>query len=210
VRRHAEIGERAFRVFIITLCLWIFQIVFATITGSISLWSDTVHVFSDLIAIGLVVGSQRLAQRSHRKEYTHTEDYHRVELYATMINGILLVAGGLILFTVATGRLFNPPEVSALILIPGIVGLTVNLSMVWLLLGDRQHLTVKSAIAHVSLDSLASVGVIVAGVLIFAIGAKLIDPIVSFFIIALMVFWGVRLIRLARTTQIRQRNNTAT
>lgn len=155
----------------------------------------------------LVVGSQWTAQRSHKRGYTLTENYHRVELFATKTNGILLVVSGLFLFTVAIGRLFNPPEVSGVILIPGIAGLAVNLFMVWLLLGDSQHLTVQSAIIHISLDSLASVGVIVAGGLILITGARLIDPIVSFFIIALMIFWGLYLFRLARNTQNQQSSN---
>lgn len=53
MHRHAEIGERAFKVFITTLCLVVFQTVFAVVTGSLSLWSDTIHVASDLIAIGV-------------------------------------------------------------------------------------------------------------------------------------------------------------
>lgn len=200
MHQHTEIGERALKVFVTTLCLVVFQIVFAVVTGSLSLWSDTTHVASDLIAIGVVTVSQWVAQRSHGKGYAPIEEYHRVEIYATMTNGILLVVGGLFLFTVAIGRLFNPPEVSGIILIPGVVGLVVNLFMIWLFLGDSQHLTVQSAIAHISIDCLASVGVIVAGGLIIITGARLIDPIVSFFIIALMVFWGIHLFRLARIT----------
>ena len=206
LHRHAEVGKQTFEVFLITICLIIFQIVFASLTNSMSLWSDTAHVGSDLIAIALVLAAQWAAHRSHRRGTDHPEEYHAVEIGATVANGALLILAGGVLVSQAVGRLSSPPQVSGIILIPGAIGLIVNLYVVFRLRKERQHITVQSAIAHVSLDSLASVGVIVAGLLIITTGVKLIDPIISILIIGLIVSWGTRLIWLAATTQVRQNN----
>ena len=200
-------GRLVFLASLITIGLIVFQIVFAYLTGSISLWSDTAHVGSDLIAMAIVLGSQWVANRSHRRGNDHPGEYHAVEIGATAANGVLLILAGGILVSQAVGRLSDPPHVSGIILVPGAIGLVVNLGIIFLLIEQRQHLTVQSAIAHVSFDSLASVGVIIAGLLIITTGAKLIDPIVSLFIIVLIVSWGARLIWLAVATQVRQNND---
>ena len=206
LHRHAEVGKQTLKIFLITICLIIFQIVFASLTSSMSLWSDTAHVGSDLIAIGIVLAAQWAAHKSHSRGNDHPEEYHAVEIGATVVNGALLILAGGVLVSQVVGRLSNPPHVSGVILIPGAIGLIVNLYVVFRLRKERQHITMQSVIAHVSLDSLASVGVIVAGLLIITTGVKLIDPIISILIIGLIVSWGTRLIWLAATTQVRQNN----
>lgn len=206
MHRHAEIGGRVFRAFLVTLALVVFQIVFAVFTRSLSLWADTAHVGSDLIAMGIVIVTQFTAHQSHKCGCDNQADYHTIELEATAANGIILILVGGVLLSQAIGRLMDPSRVSGIILVAGIIGLMVNLITLLLLSGEREHLTVQSAIAHVAFDFLASMGVIVAGVAITLTGAKLIDPIISLFITGFIVSWGVRIIWLAATAHTQQDN----
>lgn len=180
---------------LIGVCLFAFQTAFAVFTGSLSLLSDTAHVGGDSFALLLVVLAEFTA---HRIDKLNGESlgntYHNVELLATAFNGLILIVAGIALSIEASSRFSDPPTVSSIILIPGVAGLLVNLYMFRMLHDESGHLSVQSATAHVVFDSLASFGVIVAGFLILASGEKLIDPIISFFIIFLIVMWGIRLV----------------
>ncbi|OGY25125.1 MAG: hypothetical protein A2Z11_01355 [Candidatus Woykebacteria bacterium RBG_16_43_9] len=211
MHRHAQISQATSKVLLIGGCLFTFQLVLSAMTRSISLFSDTAHVGGDLLAIFVVIGTQIVAGFSDRTRGSIVQDdkYHGIELAAVAANGLILLSVASILSLEATSRLSDPPNISGIILIPGLLGLAVNLWMLTLLWEEREHLTVQSALAHVSFDSLASIGVIVAGISIYATGERLIDPVVSFFIIFLIVIWGFGLIwRAARTYRFQNHSTT--
>lgn len=197
MHNHGKIGWLAARVLVIAICLFVFQLIFALLTGSLSLLSDTVHVGGDTFALLILISAQVLA---HRIDKLHGgvegNNYHNVELLATAVNGLILISAGIYLFFEAISRLDNPPDVSGIILVPGIIGIAVNLLMFWMLRGESHHITVQSAQVHVIFDSIASAGVIIAGLLIITTGERLVDPVVSFIIISAIVLWGMRLISL--------------
>ena len=195
MHRHTEIGTTTFKVLRIGIGLFTFQMVFAILTGSLSLLSDTAHVGGDILAITLVFLAQEIAARIDESTgEVRVEHYHNVELGATAVNGLILLIVAYVLFREAVDRLSDPPQVSSAILVPGIVGFLVNLLMLRMLKEKREHLTVQSAAAHITFDLLASVGVITAGFLILATGERLVDPVISLLIIVLIVIWGTRLI----------------
>ena len=208
MHRHAEIGTATSKVLRIGVGLFTFQMVFAILTGSISLLSDTVHVGADILAVTLLFLAQKIAAWiDESTDEVRVEDYHNVELGAAAVNGLILLIIAFALFREAVNRLSDPPPVSSAILVPGIVGFLINLLMLKALKEEREHLTVQSAATHITFDLLASVGVIAAGFLILATGERLVDPVISFFIIVLIVIWGIRLI--VRSYQILVRQNGA-
>jgi cobalt-zinc-cadmium efflux system protein len=77
-----------------------------------------------------------------------------------------------------------------------VVGLGVNLVVALVLREHDQHdLNVRSAFLHVLGDALASVGVIVAGIIILLTGWTWVDPLVSVFIGVIILIGSVRLLR---------------
>jgi cobalt-zinc-cadmium efflux system protein len=97
----------------------------------------------------------------------------------------------------AYGRFVSPVEINTIqLLTVASLGLAANLVMVGLLQkGHHESLTVKSAWLHVIGDSLASVGVIVSGLVLMLTGWRYVDPIVSIMIALLIFFGGWRLVR---------------
>ena len=195
MHRHTEISQVTLKVLRIIICLFAFQLIFSIATGSISLLSDTAHVGGDMSAIVIVIFAQILAGfldklRGGAEDYR----YHNVELIAIGINGAILWVIAIALSLEVASRLSDPPDISGIILIAGIIGISVNVLVLKILWGERKHLAVWSIEIHVLFDFLASIGVIVAGVLILVTGEKLIDPAVSVFIISLIVIWGFVLI----------------
>ena len=89
----------------------------------------------------------------------------------------------------AVGRLANPPEVQGtMVLVIASVGLLINLMIMRWLHGSHD-LNTRAAYWHVLGDALGSVAAMVSGLVILLTGWMPIDPILSFFVAAVLV-WG--------------------
>ena len=67
-----------------------------------------------------------------------------------------------------------------MIILIGFIGLFTNLASIFILHGTyKNNLNIKSVFYHLIADAFASVGVVVAAIVIFYTGFYLIDPIVS-------------------------------
>jgi cobalt-zinc-cadmium efflux system protein len=164
-------------------------------TNSLALLSDAAHVFLDMFALLLSLAAIRLA--AFPASDTRTFGWHRMEVFASFINGvsIFLIAVGI--FYEAGGRMFHPEPVKSIpMFIIAAVGLIMNLAAASAL---HQHshddLNVRSAFLHVVGDAAASVGVIAGGIAIYFTGWYVLDAIISVGIGA-VIFWGAwRVIR---------------
>ncbi len=169
------------------------EVVGGWLTNSLALLSDAGHMLADVGALGLSLFAMRLAERPPTAEKTF--GYHRVEILAAFVNGLLLWLVVGLLFREAYGRLLDPPAVHGRGMIAvAVVGLGVNLVSLYLLHGPHaESLNVRGAFAHVAGDALGSVGAIVAGVLVLVFGWNLADPLVSLGIGVLILFnsWGI-------------------
>lgn len=164
-------------------------------TNSLALLSDAAHVFMDLFALSLSLAAIRLAARpvSDRRTF----GWHRAEILASLINGLslLLIAAGIL--HEAWGRFQHPePVKSREMFVIAVIGLVMNLIAARFLHGHAHHdLNVRSAFLHVLGDALASVGVIVGGLIMLQTGWYVVDSLISAGI-ALIIGWGaLRILR---------------
>ncbi len=164
-------------------------------TNSLALLSDAAHVFMDLFALVLSLAAIYLANRpaSDRRTY----GWHRAEIFASLVNGgtLLLIAAGIL--HEAWERVQHPEAVkSKEMFIIATIGLVMNLVAASRLHGHAHHdLNVRSAFLHVLGDAIASVGVIIGGVVMLYTGWYVVDALVSA-AIALIIGWGsIRLVR---------------
>lgn len=172
-------------------------------THSLALLSDAAHVLMDVVALGLSYLALRLAARDPSDR--HSYGLHRAEVLAAVINGgtLLVIAAGI--FLEAARRLQEPEPVKSLeMLLIAAGGLAVNLVVMLVLRGhardhDHEHgvedLNVRSAWLHVLGDTLSSVGVIAAGLVMWRTGWTLLDPLVSIAIGAVLLVGSGRLLR---------------
>ena len=204
---HGTIAERALLGLAIHVTTCIVQVIFLIFTLSLALVSDTIHVIADGLALWVLWLSQKQADSAHREVNVNLDEYyHREEVRGTAIIGALLFATAFLLLPFALHRYSDPPEISAVIWVPGVLGFVGNVSVLWIIRGHHKHRTVQSALAHIALDMLGSVGVVIAGVLIWWSGESIFDPLVSFFIIGLMILAGLGFMYEAVTT-LRKLNN---
>jgi cobalt-zinc-cadmium efflux system protein len=170
-------------------------------THSLALLSDAAHVLMDVVALGLSYIALRLAARDPSAR--HSYGLHRAEVLAAVINGgtLLVIAVGI--FLEAARRLQEPEPVKSLeMLLIAAGGLAVNLVVMLVLRGhdhDHEHgvedLNVRSAWLHVLGDTLSSIGVIAAGLVMWRTGWTLLDPLMSVAIGAVLLFGAGRLLR---------------
>ena len=163
------------------------------VTNSLALLADAGHMFADIGALSSSLFALRLAQRPPTARKTF--GYHRVEILAAFVNGLVLwLIVGLIVHE-AWERLVNPPAVRSVGMIGiAVVGLGVNLAGLWMLRrSEAVNLNMRAAFVHVLGDALGSIGAILAGVAILVGGWTLADPLVSvgIGILILLSSWSV-------------------
>ena len=114
-------------------------------------------------------------------------------MIAALVNGVGLVVIALEIFRSAIERFQNPePVLAGPMLIIALIGLAANVTVALVLRphGDHDHddINIRVAFLHVLGDTLASVGVILAGILILCMEQQWIDPLVSLLISLLIMF----------------------
>jgi cobalt-zinc-cadmium efflux system protein len=166
--------------FVLALAFLVIEAVTAFLAGSLALLSDAAHLLTDAIGIGMALAAIRLADRAGRNR-SRTFGLYRLEILAALGNSVLLfVVTGYVLAE-AVLRLDSEPSVEAgPMLVVAVLGLVVNVVSVGLLRsGSGRSLNVEGAYLDVLADSVASLGVIVAGVVILATDWEPIDAIVA-------------------------------
>lgn len=164
------------------------------ISNSLALMADATHMFSDAAALGLSIFAAWLSMKPATFEKTF--GYHRTEIFAAFINGIMLfVIAGFIIYE-ACIRIVNPPDINAPVLIfVASGGLLVNIISARILHSSSEdNLNLKGAYLHILGDMLGSLGAIIAGLAIYFFDLHILDPIISFFISALILISAFRLV----------------
>lgn len=156
------------------------------LSNSISLVSDAVHMFTDVMAIGLSLFAITLAVRSHSGAMTF--GYHRAEVLAALANGVALSVISVWVLYEAVLRVMSPRIIDTpMMLAAAGIGLVGNMVVMFML---KQHagksINVQSAFVHVIYDTVSSVAVIVTALIALYTGITIVDPLVAFLIAGLV------------------------
>lgn len=161
---------------------------------SLALLSDAGHMFTDLFALFSSFFAMLITATpaNHQKTY----GYFRAEVLVALFNAALLVGVSIYLIIESYFHLLHPhPIQSSVMLIVAVVGLLSNLVATFLLHQVKgENLNLRGAYLHVLSDTASSVGVILGAILIHYTGWTKIDPILSFVISLLILFWAIRLL----------------
>ena len=177
-------GARHIRPLLISLGLivafLIVQVVAGLVTGSLALLSDSGHMATDALGLGMALAAIRAA--SNAQTHPHrTFGLYRLEILAALANALLLFGvAGYIGFE-AVRRLGGEREVSSIpVLFVGAIGLVVNvIAFILLRAGSKESLNVHGAYLEVMSDMLGSVGVILAAVVWGITGWTWVDPVIG-------------------------------
>ena len=153
---------------------------------SLALLSDAGHNLSDVVSLVLALLAFRLAKVKASSRYTY--GYKKSTVLVSLLNAVILLVavGGILVESI--NKLQHPEEVpgGAIAWVAG-VGVVINAFTAFLFMKDKEKdLNVKGAYLHMAADTLVSVGVLVAGLIIRQTGWYIIDPIIGI-IIAIVI-----------------------
>lgn len=185
----ARAGERhrgrLLIAFAIIFTFFVVEAIAGFVTNSLALLSDAGHMLTDVIGIGMALAAIQLATRFERNtaqsRSNHTFGLYRLEILAAFVNALLLFGVAIWVLIEAGRRLFDEPEVLGVpMLIVATLGLIANI-VAFLLLreGSKESLNVEGAYLEVLADTVGSVGVIIAAVLLEVFGWAWIDPVIG-------------------------------
>lgn len=180
---------KAFMIGIITNILFVIvEAGYGYFSNSMALMADAGHNLSDVLALAFSWIAIVISQRKPNLKYTY--GFKRSTILIALLNTLLLLIAVSFIVWETIERINKPVEIkSGSVIAVALIGIVVNGFTAWLFLKDKKHdLNVKSAFVHFVADALVSIGVVVAGILIFITGLVWIDLIVSFVIVAVILY----------------------
>jgi len=187
---HQNNHGKAFAIGIgLNVAFVVVEIIYGLAANSSALLADAGHNASDVLSLVFAWAAAWLATMKPKGKYTY--GLRKTTILVSILNALLLFGAVIAIGWDAVGKLENPEPVAGnkVMLVAGI-GVVINtLTALLFMKGQSKDLNIKGAFLHMAADAGVSLGVVVAGLLIRVTGAQWIDPIMSFVIIA-VILWG--------------------
>ncbi|GAA2862240.1 cation diffusion facilitator family transporter [Microbacterium arabinogalactanolyticum] len=181
----------------LTATIMVVQVVGAILSGSLALLADAAHMFTDSSALVIALIATAVAARP--ADDRRTFGYQRAEVFAALINAIILIVLTVSVAIGGVNRLLNPGEVEVagpVMLTVAVVGMLANGASMWLLSrAQEKSINVRGAYLEVMGDLIGSVMVIIAAIVIVTTGWMPADAIASLVIAAMIVPRAISLLR---------------
>jgi cobalt-zinc-cadmium efflux system protein len=162
-------------------------------SGGVALLADAGHNLSDVVALAVALGAVWLARRPATP--SRSFGLMRAEVLAALANALVLVAVGLVVVVESAQRLSDPPPVAgAWLLVVAGVGIAVNAAAAGVVFRrGGEDLNLRASFLHLAADAVASLAVVVAGLVIVVTGWNIADPVAGLFVGLLMLAgsWSV-------------------
>jgi len=168
--------------------LTVAQIIGGILSGSLALIADAIHNFSDMASLVIAFGARKIARRPADAKMTF--GYGRIEIVAALINYTSLIIIGMYLVYEGAMRFADPPQIEGwTVVILGCVALAVDTLTAMLTYSmQKGSVNIRALFLHNLSDALASVAVIVGGVLILLYDIRWVDPAITIGIAA-YILW---------------------
>jgi len=180
---------------LLNIVITVAQVIGGLLSGSLSLLSDALHNFSDVLS--LIVSYIATVLSKKEASTNKTFGYKRAEIIAAFVNAASLIVVAIILIKEAVERLMNPQEIETnLVIWLSIVAIAGNGFSVLLIKKDANaNMNMKSAYIHLLTDMLASVAVLIGGLLMLYFKWYWVDPALTFAIAIYLIFMGYDLLK---------------
>ena len=186
---HTEIkGTNLLISILLNIAITAFQIVGGIMSGSLALLSDALHNFSDVLSLLISYIANLLAKK--HASINRTFGYKRAEILAAFINASTLIIVAVLLIVEAIKRFYNPQNIeSNLVIWLSFIAILANGFSVLLLRKDaKKNMNMRSAYLHLITDMMASVAVLIGGLLMKYYEVFWVDSLLTL-LIALYLIW---------------------
>jgi len=171
------------------------QVVGGLLSGSLSLLSDALHNFTDVLSLIVSYIANILAKKE--ASINRTFGYKRAEILAAFINAATLIIIAVLLIIEAVKRFQNPQEIeSDLVIWLSLLGIVANGISVLILKKDADvNMNMRSAYLHLLTDMLASVAVLIGGLLMKFFAMFWVDSALTLAIALYLIWVGYDLLK---------------
>ncbi|MBQ4820032.1 cation diffusion facilitator family transporter [Aquimarina sp. MMG016] len=171
------------------------QVIGGLISGSLSLLSDALHNFSDVLSLVVSYFANRLAKR--KASIKRTFGFKRAEIMAAFVNAATLIIVAILLIIEAVERFLNPQEIESniVIILSSIAILGNGFSVLLLKKDSKVNMNMRSAYLHLITDMMASVAVLIGGLLMKFYQIFWVDSVLTFAIAIYLIVVGYDLLK---------------
>ncbi|MCA1760900.1 MAG: cation diffusion facilitator family transporter, partial [Bacteroidales bacterium] len=165
------------------------EVFYGLLANSSALLADAGHNASDVLGLAFAWTAAWLATIKPKGKYTY--GLRKTTILVSILNALLLFGAVAAIGWDAIGKLQNPQPVGGKqIMIVAGIGVVINTFTALLFMKGQKHdLNIRGAFLHMAADAAVSLGVVFSGLLILQTGKNWIDPVMSFIIIA-VILWG--------------------
>ncbi|MGS2725728.1 cation diffusion facilitator family transporter [Psychroserpens sp. BH13MA-6] len=173
---------------LLNIIITVAQVIGGVVSGSLSLLSDALHNFSDVLSLIVSYVANRLSKK--KASLQKTFGYKRAEILAAFVNAATLIIVAILLIIEAIERFQNPQSIdSSLVIWLSLIAILGNGFSVLLLKNDaKNNINMRSAYLHLLTDMLASVAVLIGGLLMKYYQLFWVDSALTL-LIALYLIW---------------------
>ncbi|SHF30265.1 cobalt-zinc-cadmium efflux system protein [Mariniphaga anaerophila] len=173
----------------LNICFVAVEIFYGLAANSSALLADAGHNAGDVLGLAFAWAAAWMATIKPRGKYTY--GLRKTTILISILNALLLFGAVAAIGWDAIGKLQNPQPVSGKqIIIVAAIGVVINTFTALLFVKGKKHdLNIRGAFLHMAADAAVSLGVVISGSLILTTGKNWIDPVMSFIIIA-VILWG--------------------
>ena len=179
-RAGARHAPRLRIAFVVIATFFVVEAVAGFLTNSLALLSDAGHMLTDVVGLGMALAAIHLASRADSSG-GRSFGLYRLEILAVLVNAFLLFGIAGYVLVEAALRIGAAPDLNGgAVAAVAAAGLAANLVAFFLLRqGAKESLNVEGAYLEVLADTVASVGVLIGGVVVATTGWAWVDPLVG-------------------------------
>lgn len=177
---------------VLVSCVFAVKLAGALLTNSLALFSDSLHLLTDIASLLFSLWGLRQARKSATLQYTF--GYYRHGVLTAFLNNLSLIGISVYIFYSAVQRFFHPSPIkpNGMILIAAF-GFALNCVIAATLRSGTKNITVKSVFLHFLGDALSDLGVLLGGIIILMTGIGGIDTLLSALLACLILYNAVKM-----------------
>ena len=191
---HHEVkGKNLFITVVLNALISLAELIGGIISGSISLISDSIHNFSDVLSLLISYAANKLSKRNATAKQTF--GFKRSEIIAAFFNSTTLIVLAVFILFEAIQRFITPEKVNSdLVIWLALGSIVINALSVFFIKEDsKENMNIKSAYLHLLGDMMTSIAVLIGGIIMKYTDIYWIDPVFSVIIALYLIFmsWDI-------------------
>ncbi|WP_299095626.1 cation diffusion facilitator family transporter [uncultured Winogradskyella sp.] len=193
---HSDLkGRKLLITIVLNIVITVAQVIGGLVSSSLSLISDALHNFSDVLSLIVSYVAAKLSQQ--KASINRTFGYKRAEILAAFINASTLIIVAIILIKEAVERFQNPQQINSnLVIWLSLIAIIANgLSVLLLRKESTNNINMRSAYLHLLTDMLASVAVLIGGLLMKYYQLFWVDSLLTLLIALYLIYVGYDLLK---------------